>query len=106
MSRGHRAGKEAGPAPSTGTGREEGRETVFSVETTTDDGMHQVVRIEEVTETGVATSAGLAEAVLVQVRTTVRGHLDMLGHQCGPALTEVVMSEAGTRIRSCHVTGC
>ncbi len=78
---------------------------MFSVETATSDGMHEVVRINEVTDAGVTDSAGLADAVLAEVRTTVRGHLDMLGHECGPALTEVVMSEAGTCIHHCSVAG-
>ena len=78
---------------------------MFSVETTTRGGMHEVVRINEVTGSGVTDSSGLAEAVLVEVRSTVRGHLDLLGHECGQALTEVVMSTAGTRVHRCSVTG-
>lgn len=85
--------------------RREGKGIVFSVETTTRDGMHEVVTIKEVTEAGVTDVSGLSESVMAEMRTTVRGHLDMLGHERGPALTEVEMSQGGTRIRNCRVTG-
>ena len=75
---------------------------MFSVETTTHGGMHEVVRISELAEGGVADATSLSESVLAEVRTAVRGHLDLLGHERGPALTEVVMSDAGTSIVSCR----
>jgi hypothetical protein len=73
---------------------------VFSVETTTSGGMHEIVRIHELAEDGVGEAAGQSESVLAEVRTAVRGHLDLLGHETGPAVTEVVVSDVGTRVLS------
>ncbi|WP_377267933.1 hypothetical protein [Peterkaempfera sp. SMS 1(5)a] len=75
---------------------------MFSVETTTSGGMHEVVRIQELGHDGVGEAVGLSESVLAEVRTAVRGHLDLLGHESGTALTEVVMSEQGTRVVGCR----
>ena len=71
---------------------------MFSVETTTSGGMHEVVRIRELGHDGVGEAAGLSESVLAEVRAAVRGHLDRLGHESGLAFTEVVMSKEGTRV--------
>jgi hypothetical protein len=73
---------------------------MFSVETTTSGGMHEVVRIRELCHEGVGEATGLSESVLAEIRTAVRGHLDLSGHESGTAFTEVVMSEEGARVVS------
>lgn len=67
----------------------------FSVATETDDGMHRVVAISGGDPAGAAD-----EAVL---RSLVRSLLDLVGHERGPARTEVVLTASGPRVLECRL---
>lgn len=79
---------------------------MFAVETATTDGMHEVVRIRETDgggESGRAEGVQLSEAERAEIHTAVRANLDLRGHESGPALTEVMLSETGARVLGCHI---
>ncbi|MET9255214.1 hypothetical protein ACGFZL_27510 [Streptomyces sp. NPDC048182] len=81
---------------------------MFAVETMTTDGMHEIVRIRQASADGAAPDADpppLGTAERAELHTTVRAHLDLMGHQAGPALTEVLLSSSGTRILRCRLRG-
>ncbi|MBX7269076.1 hypothetical protein KIF24_25645 [Micromonospora sp. Llam7] len=71
----------------------------FHVETMTENGMHDVVKVTASNPPGVgAPLAGLSTEELAAVRSVVRAALDLTGHQTGRAVTEVALTEAGPRI--------
>ncbi|MDI1464791.1 hypothetical protein QEZ54_27850 [Catellatospora sp. KI3] len=79
--------------------------TSYRVDTATTDGMHRVVAIGVATPDGAAHPAALTEAELAVLRSAVRGRLDQLGHEAGPAVTVVAMIDARPHIVSCRPVG-
>jgi hypothetical protein len=75
----------------------------FIVETATTDGMHEIVSIAQ-SDDQVPASAALAEARLAQLRSAVRGYLDLIGHESGTARMEVGRTEGGLRVLSCQTS--
>ncbi|MBV1855560.1 hypothetical protein [Catellatospora tritici] len=76
--------------------------STYRVETATTDGMHQVVAISVTTPDGTLHPAELGEAELASIRSAVRGRLDQLGHETGPAVTVVAVTAARPQILSCR----
>lgn len=63
---------------------------LYRVETTSTGGMHEIVGITQVgPDSADVRIAILDEMELALVRSAVRGHLDLVGHESGPAVTIV-----------------
>jgi hypothetical protein len=79
----------------------------FSVETTTRNGMHRVVGIAGTPGRGdpCRAVAALSETERSILRSVVRALLDLAGHECGPARTEVVLTAHGPRIVGYRLNG-
>ncbi|HEV2372508.1 MAG TPA: hypothetical protein VGS19_10070 [Streptosporangiaceae bacterium] len=68
----------------------------------TSNGMHQLVSVVEITEHGAQEAPEPPEPVLAAIRTAVRGHLDLLGHESGPAVTDVTIIGEAVRVIDCR----
>ncbi|WP_405939256.1 hypothetical protein OG338_23880 [Streptomyces sp. NBC_00726] len=68
---------------------------IFSVETETVDGMHNVSRIAPPPD---------GEAERAAMRSLVRSLLDLAGHESGPARTQVVLTTAGPKVVACSLS--
>jgi hypothetical protein len=75
------------------------------VRTATTDGMHRIVNVAVAGDDSVSASAAPAETDLAEMRSLVRGHLDLIGHDSGPALMEVSRIGKCLRIVSCRTGG-
>lgn len=67
----------------------------FSVDTETVDGMHSVARIAP---------APSDESEQAAMRSLVRSLLDLVGHESGPARTQVVLTPSGPRVVACSLS--
>jgi biotin carboxylase len=78
----------------------------FSVETQSRNGVHELVVVTEklttdkpsFVEVGHLLPAALPDAELKAIEETVLGFLDLVGHQLGPAHTEIRLTSEGPRI--------
>lgn len=75
--------------------------TTYRVQTATTDGMHEVVAIVRQSPDGGEAPAAPADAELALIRSAVRGQLDLLGHEAGPAVTVVALDADQPTILSC-----
>jgi len=78
----------------------------LEVRTSTDSGMHRLVSVRPVSSTDGETPAtmALSDAEAALVRSTVMAFLDLAGHESGPALTSLVLTTAGPRVRRCEMS--
>ena len=79
--------------------------TTFRVETATTDGMHEIVAISRMTGDVAADAGELDGTEVALVRSAVRGRLDQIGHETGPAVTVLVMTDVELVIESCRPAG-
>ncbi|MEV6162553.1 hypothetical protein AB0L71_11625 [Streptomyces sp. NPDC052052] len=70
---------------------------VFVVETESDDGMHEVVGIRHPDD------VRPSEENRTELRSAVRALLDLIGHETGPARTEVLLHAGGPQVLSCSL---
>jgi len=78
---------------------------MFIVRTATTSGMHRIVSIAVTADGSVLAPVALAETDLAEVRSLVRGYLDLISYNSGPALMEVARAGRGMRIVSCRTGG-
>lgn len=76
----------------------------YRVETATTGGMHEVIAITRLPSGDGGITATIGDAELAFVRSAVRGQLDLLGHEFGPAVTLVDVTVTGEepKILSCR----
>lgn len=75
---------------------------MFIVRTVTTSGMHSIVSIAVAADNSALAPVTLAETDLAEMRSLVRGYLDLISHNSGPALMEVARIGRGMRIVSCR----
>lgn len=78
---------------------------MFIVRTATTGGMHRIVSIAVAADDSVLAPVALVETDLAEMRSLVRGHLDLISHNSGPALMEVARIGKCMRIVSCRTGG-
>ncbi|WP_051450907.1 hypothetical protein [Actinospica robiniae] len=75
----------------------------FTVQTRTEDGIHEIVDITRRLRGGASVPAALPASEQAAVRSVVRSMLDLTAFESGTTLTEVTLADDGPRIVGCRI---